>query len=211
VPPPWLACPSSPKSSAGSAALPAASTAIGRDDRSSADRSSANSAVVWSFKMSSPARSLTPSSMETRTSGAIDDCKTNVRVGLFRANFKKCFVSYQDPTSVVPKRASGTRALAPAALFPSQFGFGQRSAAQPARRTLPLQHSIKPSLAAALGGTAEAVPFVRSPATFSAELVPFVLHFSTSNLVSQSAFSTSSSNKINAKTSTNQLIWTALS
>ena len=52
---------------------------------------------------------------------------------------------YQGTTSVVPKRASRTRALAPEALFPSQFGFGQRSAAQPARRTLPLQHSIKPS------------------------------------------------------------------
>src|ERR1700674_510495 len=49
---------------------------------------------------------------------------------------------YQGTTSVVPKRASRTRALAPAALFPSQFGFGQRPAAQPAGRTLPLQHSI---------------------------------------------------------------------
>jgi hypothetical protein len=42
---------------------------------------------------------------------------------------------------------SHTRSLAPGALFPSQFGFGQRSPAQPARRTLPLQHSIKPSSA----------------------------------------------------------------
>ena len=31
---------------------------------------------------------------------------------------------YQGTTSVVPKRASRTRALAPAALFPSQFSFG---------------------------------------------------------------------------------------
>jgi hypothetical protein len=31
---------------------------------------------------------------------------------------------YQGTTSVVPKRASRTRALAPAALFPSQLGFG---------------------------------------------------------------------------------------
>jgi hypothetical protein len=49
---------------------------------------------------------------------------------------------YQGTTSVVPKKASRTRALAPAALLPSQFGFGQRSAAQPARRTLSLQHEI---------------------------------------------------------------------
>jgi hypothetical protein len=39
-------------------------------------------------------------------------------------------------------RASKSRALAPAALFLSQFGFGPRSTAQPARRTLPLQHSL---------------------------------------------------------------------
>jgi hypothetical protein len=36
---------------------------------------------------------------------------------------------YRDTTSVVPKTAGRTRALAPAALFPSQFGFGQRLAA----------------------------------------------------------------------------------
>ena len=53
---------------------------------------------------------------------------------------------YQGTTSVVPKRASRTRALAPAALLPSQFGLGQRSAAQPASRTLPLQHSIAPEV-----------------------------------------------------------------
>jgi hypothetical protein len=29
-------------------------------------------------------------------SGAIDDCKTNVQVSLFRANFEKCFVSGHD-------------------------------------------------------------------------------------------------------------------
>ena len=28
--------------------------------------------------------------------GFIDDCKTNVRVSLFRANFEKCFVSGHD-------------------------------------------------------------------------------------------------------------------
>jgi len=38
---------------------------------------------------------------------------------------------------------------------------------------------LKPSLSAAQCGTAEAVPFVRSHATFSAEVVPFFLHFST--------------------------------
>jgi hypothetical protein len=37
---------------------------------------------------------------------------------------------------------------------------------------------LKPSLAQALCGTAEAVPFVRGP-SFSAEVVPYVLHFST--------------------------------
>ena len=51
---------------------------------------------------------------------------------------------YQGTTSVVPKRASRTRASAPESLLPSQFGFGQRSAAQPASRTSPLQHSIEP-------------------------------------------------------------------
>jgi hypothetical protein len=53
---------------------------------------------------------------------------------------------YQGTTSVVPKRGCRTRALAPAALFPSQFGFGQRSAAQPARRTLPLEQSLAPQI-----------------------------------------------------------------
>ncbi len=28
--------------------------------------------------------------------GFIDDCKTNIRVSLFRSNFKKCFVSGHD-------------------------------------------------------------------------------------------------------------------
>jgi hypothetical protein len=51
-----------------------------------------------------------------------DDCKTNVQVSPFRAISKSAL--YQGTTSVVPKRASRTRALAPAALFPSQFGFG---------------------------------------------------------------------------------------
>ena len=40
------------------------------------------------------------------------------------------------------KGASRTRALAPAALFPSQFGFGSVRQLNPARRTLPLQHSL---------------------------------------------------------------------
>ena len=52
----------------------------------------------------------------------IDDCKTNVQVSLFRANFGKCFVSGHDFSRA--ERASRTRALAPSALFPSQFGFG---------------------------------------------------------------------------------------
>ena len=37
---------------------------------------------------------------------------------------------------------------------------------------------LKPSLAQALCGTGEAVRFVRGP-SFSAEVVPYVLHFST--------------------------------
>jgi hypothetical protein len=41
-----------------------------------------------------------------------------------------------------------------------------------------LPQGLKPSLAPALCGTAEAVPFVRSLSS-SAEVVPFVLHFST--------------------------------
>ena len=41
--------------------------------------------------------------------GFIDDCKTNVQVSLFRANFKKIAL-YQGTTSVVPKKASRTRA-----------------------------------------------------------------------------------------------------
>jgi hypothetical protein len=53
----------------------------------------------------------------------IDYCKTNVRVSVLRANFKKGFVSGHD-FSRAEKRASKTRALESAALFPSQFGFG---------------------------------------------------------------------------------------
>ena len=49
---------------------------------------------------------------------------------------------YQCTTSVVPQKSQMPRALAPAALFPSRFGFGDRSALQPASRTLPLQESI---------------------------------------------------------------------
>jgi hypothetical protein len=74
-------------------------------------------------------------------SGFTDDCKTNVQVSLFRANFESAL--YQGTTSVVPKRASRTRALAPAALFSLSVRLRQRSAAQPARRTLPLQHSME--------------------------------------------------------------------
>src|SRR5580704_2251285 len=51
---------------------------------------------------------------------------------------------YQGTTSVVPKWASRTRALAPAALFPSQFGFG--SVRQLNLRGGPLQHSIAPEV-----------------------------------------------------------------
>ena len=51
--------------------------------------------------------------------------------------------SFSANCEVVPKGAGKTRALAPVALFPFQFGFGQRSAAQPARRTLSSQQSIK--------------------------------------------------------------------
>ncbi len=65
---------------------------------------------------------------------------------------------YQGTTSVVPKRARRTRALAPEALFPFQFGFGQRSAAQPARRTLPLQESIRPRFLLDLNGPTKVVP-----------------------------------------------------
>jgi len=46
--------------------------------------------------------------------------------------------------------------------------------------------ALKPSLAPALCGMAEAVPFVWNPATLSAEVVPFVLP----NLVWQSRLST---------------------
>jgi hypothetical protein len=53
----------------------------------------------------------------------IDDCKTNVQVSLFRANFEKRFVSGHD-FSRAEKRPTKIWALAPAALFPSQFGFG---------------------------------------------------------------------------------------
>ena len=64
------------------------------------------------------------SGKQRRTSGAIGDCKTNVRVSLFRANFERRFVSGHDFSRA--ERASRTRALAPAALLPSPFGFGQR-------------------------------------------------------------------------------------
>jgi hypothetical protein len=53
----------------------------------------------------------------------IDTCKTNVRVSLFRANFtKESFVSGHDFSRA--ERRGKTRALAPVALFPLQFGFG---------------------------------------------------------------------------------------
>jgi hypothetical protein len=78
--------------------------------------------------------------------GAIDACKTNVRVSLFRLNFKKtlCFISGHD-FSRAAKAANDegfSLALAPAALFPFHCGLGQRSAAQPARRTLLLHLAI---------------------------------------------------------------------
>src|ERR1700688_4084469 len=86
----------------------------------------------------------TPSSQEKRCPrGLLMTAKLRSRSVCFEPISKSAL--YQGTTSVVPKRASRTRALAPAALFPSQFGFGQPSAAQPARRTLPLQHSIKPN------------------------------------------------------------------
>jgi hypothetical protein len=69
-------------------------------------------------------------------------CKNSVRVSQFRANFKKRFVSGHDFSRAV-KAANDegfSLALATAALFPFQFAFGQRSAAQPASRTLPVQH-----------------------------------------------------------------------
>jgi hypothetical protein len=56
------------------------------------------------------------------------------------------------------------------------------------------------ALAAALCGTAEAVPFARSPAAFFAEVVPFVLHFSTPQpAFAIPALNTSSFNKSTQK------------
>ena len=49
--------------------------------------------------------------------GFIDDCKTNVQVSLFRANFEKCFVSGHHFSRAANGLSNGTRALQAAELL----------------------------------------------------------------------------------------------